>query len=131
MLEIERLVAGYGGAPVLRGVSIAAKAGEVTAVLGANGVGKTTLNRAVSGLIATSGGTIRFESETISGLSAAAIVSRGLIHVPEGRKIFPNMSVRENLELGSYRRAKASRARNIEKAFGLFPRLRERAGQLA
>jgi branched-chain amino acid transport system ATP-binding protein len=131
MLEIADLVAGYGGAPVLRGVSITAKAGAVTAVLGANGVGKTTLNRAVSGLIPASGGAIRFGGEIISGLSPAEIVARGLIHVPEGRKIFPNMSVRENLELGSYRRAKANRAANLEKAFGLFPRLRERAGQLA
>jgi branched-chain amino acid transport system ATP-binding protein len=131
MLEIGDLVAGYGGAPVLRGVSITAAAGEVTAVLGANGVGKTTLNRAISGLIRPSGGTIRFESETISGLKPEAIVAKGLIHVPEGRKIFPNMSVRENLELGSYRRARANRTANIEKAYMLFPRLRERAGQLA
>jgi branched-chain amino acid transport system ATP-binding protein len=131
MLEISGLVAGYGGAPVLRGVSISAAAGEVTAVLGANGVGKTTLNRAVSGLISVSEGAIRFDSETISGLKPEAIVAKGLIHVPEGRKIFPNMSVRENLELGSYRRAKANRAANLEKAFALFPRLRERTGQLA
>jgi branched-chain amino acid transport system ATP-binding protein len=131
MLEISGLVAGYGGAPVLRGVSITAAAGEVTAVLGANGVGKTTLNRAVSGLIGISGGSIRFDGETISGRRPGAIVGKGLIHVPEGRKIFPNMSVRENLELGSYRRAKANRAANLEKAFTLFPRLRERTGQLA
>jgi branched-chain amino acid transport system ATP-binding protein len=131
MLEVADLVAGYGGAPVLRGVSITAKAGAVTAVLGANGVGKTTLNRAMSGLIPTSGGTIRFEDETISSLRAAEIVARGLIHVPEGRRIFPNMSVRENLELGSYRRARANRTRNLEKSFALFPRLRERTGQLA
>jgi branched-chain amino acid transport system ATP-binding protein len=131
MLEISNLTAGYGGADVLRGVSIAVAAGAVTAVLGANGVGKTTLNRAVSGLIPMGGGHIGFEGETISGLSAAAIVSRGLIQVPEGRKIFPNMSVRENLELGSYRRAKANRAANLDKAFALFPRLKERERQFA
>jgi branched-chain amino acid transport system ATP-binding protein len=131
MLEIVNLVAGYGGAPILRGVSIAVKAGEVTAVLGANGVGKTTLNRAVSGLIPAGGGSIRFEGEIVSGLGAPAIVSRGLIQVPEGRKIFPNMSVRENLELGSYRRAKASRAANLSKVFALFPRLKERERQFA
>jgi branched-chain amino acid transport system ATP-binding protein len=131
MLEIDNLMAGYGGAPVLRGVSISIAAGSVTAVLGANGVGKTTLNRAVSGLIPPLGGAIRFENETISGLSADAIVSRGLIHVPEGRKIFPNMSVRENLELGSYRRARANRQANLERAFTLFPRLKERTAQLA
>jgi branched-chain amino acid transport system ATP-binding protein len=131
VLEVSGLVAGYGGAPVLRGVSIAAAAGEVTAVLGANGVGKTTLNRAVSGLISVSEGAIRFAGETISGLRPDAIVALGLVHVPEGRKIFPNMSVRENLELGSYCRAKANRAANLERSFGLFPRLRERTGQLA
>ncbi len=131
MLEIVDLVAGYGGAPVLRGISIGAQAGEVTAVLGANGVGKTTLNRAVSGLIPTSGGSIRFDGDVISGLGSADIVGRGLIHVPEGRKIFPNMSVRENLELGSYRRAKSNRAANLDKAFTLFPRLKERTSQLA
>jgi branched-chain amino acid transport system ATP-binding protein len=131
MLEIVNLVAGYGGAPILHGVSIAAKAGEVTAVLGANGVGKTTLNRAVSGLIPAGGGSIRFEGEIISNLGAPAIVSRGLIQVPEGRKIFPNMSVRENLELGSYRRAKANRAANLDKVFALFPRLKEREWQFA
>jgi branched-chain amino acid transport system ATP-binding protein len=131
MLEIDGLVAGYGGAPVLRGVSIAVAAGEVTAVLGANGVGKTTLNRAISGLIPCLGGQIRFDNEMISGRGPTAIVSCGLIHVPEGRKIFPNMSVRENLELGSYRRARANRVRNIEKAFALFPRLKERTAQFA
>jgi branched-chain amino acid transport system ATP-binding protein len=131
MLEISDLVAGYGGADVLRGVSISVAAGEVTAVLGANGVGKTTLNHAVSGLLPCLAGSIRFDGESIAGLSPAAVVARGLIHVPEGRRIFPNMSVRENLELGSYRRARANRASNLEKAFGLFPRLRERSGQSA
>jgi branched-chain amino acid transport system ATP-binding protein len=131
MLEINGLVAGYGGAPVLRGVSITAAAGKVTAVLGANGVGKTTLNRAISGLIGTTDGSISFDGQTISGLRPDAIVALGLIHVPEGRKIFPNMSVRENLELGSYRRARNNRQANLERAFTLFPRLRERTGQLA
>jgi branched-chain amino acid transport system ATP-binding protein len=131
MLEIKDLVAGYGGAPILRGISINAAAGEVTAVLGANGVGKTTLNRAISGLIPTEAGSIHFAEESIMGLSAADIVERGLIHVPEGRKIFPNMSVRENLELGSYRRAKGNRSTNLEKSFALFPRLKERERQMA
>ncbi len=131
MLEIRDLVAGYGAMPVLRGVSIDVLPGEIVAVLGANGVGKTTLNRCVSGLIGVSSGRIAFEGEAIGGLSPPQIVSRGLIHVPEGRKIFPNMSVRENLELGSYRRAKGNRSANIERCFAIFPRLRERATQLA
>jgi branched-chain amino acid transport system ATP-binding protein len=131
MLEVKDLVTGYGGVPILRGVSLDVKRGEVVAVLGANGVGKTTLNRAVSGLNSVMSGSIHFDGQSVSGLSAPAIVERGLIHVPEGRKIFPNMSVRENLELGSYRRAKANRSRNIEKIFTIFPRLRERTTQLA
>lgn len=131
MLEVSNLVAGYGGAPVLRGVSLRVDAGEIVAVLGANGVGKTTLNRAVSGLITPSSGDIRFLGEPIVRFAPPEIVARGLIHVPEGRRIFPNMSVRENLELGSYRRARANRAANLERVFGIFPRLAERTGQYA
>ncbi|MBT9291512.1 ABC transporter ATP-binding protein [Prosthecodimorpha staleyi] len=131
MLEIRDLVAGYGGVPVLRGVSLDVRAGEIVAVLGANGAGKTTLNRAISGLIRPDGGSIGFEGRELTGLSAPDIVALGLIHVPEGRKIFPNMSVRENLELGSYRRAKPNRAANLERVFAIFPRLKERTGQSA
>ena len=131
MLEVNELVTGYGGFPILRGVSLGVGGGEVVAVLGANGVGKTTLNRALSGLIGVDSGSIFFDGESIAGLSAPQIVERGLIHVPEGRKIFPNMNVRENLELGSYRRGKPNRTRNIERIFDTFPRLRERINQLA
>ena len=101
------------------------------AVLGANGVGKTTLNRAISGLIPITSGRIVFEGTSIEGMSPDGVVARGLIHVPEGRKVFPNMSVRENLELGSYRRAKARRDGNLSRVFALFPRLHERSRQLA
>ncbi len=131
MLEVQGLSAGYDGVGVLRDVSISVGAGEIVAVLGANGAGKTTLNRAISGLIATSAGKIVFDGQILTGARPPAIVDAGLIHVPEGRKIFPNMSVRENLELGSYRRARANRAVNLERAYALFPRLRERSGQLA
>jgi branched-chain amino acid transport system ATP-binding protein len=131
MLEVNELVTGYGGVPILRGVSLTVQPGEVVAVLGANGVGKTTLNRAISGLNAVMSGSISFDGAVISSLSPPQIVERGLIHVPEGRKIFPNMNVRENLELGSYRRGKPNRARNLEKMFDIFPRLRERTDQLA
>lgn len=131
MLEVESLVAGYGGADVLRGVSLAVDPGEIVAVLGANGVGKTTLNRALSGLLRPSAGAIRFLGQAIAGQNPATIVAAGLIHVPEGRRIFPNMSVRDNLLLGSYRRGKPAREANLERMFALFPRLRERATQLA
>jgi len=131
MLEVRDLVAGYGATQVLRGVSLDVAAGEIVAVLGANGVGKTTLNRAISGLIPITTGRIVFEGTSIDGMSPDGIVERGLIHVPEGRKIFPNMSVRENLELGSYRRAKVRRGENLGRVFALFPRLQERSRQLA
>lgn len=131
MLELRDIVAGYGGVPVLRGISLDVGAGEIVAVLGANGVGKTTLNHAISGLLPVESGSIRFDGEPLNGLAPPVIVARGLVHVPEGRKIFPNMSVRDNLELGSYRRATANRSRNLERAFSLFPRLRERTSQLA
>ncbi len=131
MLEVRDLVAGYGGVSVLRGISLDVGPGEIVAVLGANGVGKTTLNRALSGLIRAERGTIRFEGEAVELLDPAAIVARGLIHVPEGRKIFPNMTVRENLELGAYRRGRPNRGRNLEQAFVTFPRLKERETQFA
>ena len=131
LLRVAGVVAGYGGVPVLRGISLEAGAGEVVAVLGANGVGKTTLNRTLSGLVRASAGSITFDGARIERAPAAAIVRAGLIHVPEGRRIFPNLSVRENLELGAYARGRANRAANLERAFAAFPRLRERAGQLA
>jgi branched-chain amino acid transport system ATP-binding protein len=131
MLEIGGLRAGYGPAEILRGIDLTVRPGEIVAVLGANGVGKTTLNRAISGVIKARSGTIRFRDEDVAGLSPAAIVTRGLIHVPEGRRIFPNMSVRENLIMGSYARAKKNRARNLDRVFATFPRLLERARQAA
>ncbi|MCA1952253.1 MAG: ABC transporter ATP-binding protein [Hyphomicrobiales bacterium] len=131
MLEVEALTAGYGGIPVLRDVSLTIDSGEIVAVLGANGVGKTTLNRALSGLIRPDGGAIRFEGTRIERLAPPEIVRMGLIHVPEGRKIFPTMSVRENLELGGYARARTRRAANLDRVFALFPRLGERRRQLA
>ncbi|GJD52111.1 High-affinity branched-chain amino acid transport ATP-binding protein LivF [Methylobacterium crusticola] len=131
MLEVRGLRAGYGGTEVLRGIDLAVGAGEIVAVLGANGVGKTTLNKVLSGLVPAAAGEIRFEDRPIARASAAAIVEAGLIHVPEGRKIFPNLSVRENLVLGSYRRGRARRGANLERVFALFPRLKERARQAA
>lgn len=131
MLEVEDLRAGYGGTEVLRGVSMRVGAGEIVAVLGSNGVGKTTLNMALSGALPRRAGRIRFDGQRIDGRSPPEIVGAGLVHVPEGRRIFPDMTVRENLVLGSYRRGRARRAANLERCFGIFPRLRERAGQRA
>jgi branched-chain amino acid transport system ATP-binding protein len=131
MLEVAELRAGYGAIEVLRGISISVGAGEIVAVLGANGVGKTTLNNTISGIIRPRGGTIRFDGADFTGLKPTRIVDAGLIHVPEGRKIFPNLAVRENLLLGGYRRGRGNRARNLERVFALFPRLRERERQAA
>ncbi|KAA0594383.1 branched-chain amino acid transport system ATP-binding protein [Azospirillum lipoferum] len=131
LLEIRGLKTGYGATEVLRGIDMAVHAGEIVTVLGSNGVGKTTLNKVLSGVLPPWTGEIRFGGTRIDGKSTARIVEEGLIQVPEGRKIFPNLSVRENLELGSYRRGKPNRARNLERIFATFPRLKERESQFA
>ncbi len=131
MLDVTDLHAGYGAFQVLHGVSFTVGPGEIVAVLGANGVGKTTLNRALSGLIQASSGRIRFDGSDITGQDPAAIVAAGLIHVPEGRKIFPDLSVHDNLRLGAYRRAAANHRANLDRVLSLFPRLGERLRQRA
>jgi branched-chain amino acid transport system ATP-binding protein len=131
MLEIKALKAGYGKVEILRGIDLDLGQGEIVAVLGSNGVGKSTLNNNISGLYKPFSGSIRFKGEELAGQSSSEIVRRGVIHVPEGRRIFPNMNVLENLELGSLVRAKARRRQNIERVVGIFPRLKERFGQLA
>jgi branched-chain amino acid transport system ATP-binding protein len=131
MLEVRQLHAGYGSVEILRGIDLDVGAGEIVAVLGSNGVGKSTLNNNISALYRPFAGSIRFQGEEITGLSSSEVVKRGLIHVPEGRRIFPNLNVRENLELGSLVRGKSNRAQNLERVVGIFPRLRERFDQLA
>lgn len=131
MFEIENLHAGYGQMQVLHGVDLHIGAGEIVALLGSNGAGKSTLNNVVSGILRPREGRILFEGKDISGLRSEAIVEMGIIQVPEGRRIFPNLSVRDNLELGSYRRGRVRRAENLERATETFPRLRERLNQLA
>ena len=131
LLEVADLHSGYDGVAVLRGVNLTVPTGEIVAVLGANGVGKTTLNKVLSGVLPAWSGAIRFAGARIDRTSAPAIVAAGLIQVPEGRKIFPDMSVLENLILGSYRRGSVNRSRNIERVLDIFPRLRERIGQVA
>jgi branched-chain amino acid transport system ATP-binding protein len=131
LLAISGLRAGYGATEILRGVDLTVGPGEIVAVLGSNGTGKSTLNRTISGVMRASHGTIRFEGAAIERERPAVIVARGLIHVPEGRRIFPNLSVRENLDLGAYRRARARREQNRSRVFSIFPRLAERQGQSA
>ncbi len=131
LLEVRDLRSGYGRVEVLRGVSLSVGAGELVALLGSNGAGKTTFNNTVCGLVRAWEGEVIFEGQKLNGLNPRGIVQSGLIQVPEGRKIFPNLSVIENLELGSFARARAHRAENLERMLTIFPRLRERRTQLA
>lgn len=131
MLEVAGLCAGYGDTQILHGIDISVGAGEVIALLGPNGAGKSTLNKVLSGIIPRSAGGIVFDGTDLGGAAADEIVALGLIHVPEGRRVFPNLSVLENLELGSYRRGRESRAQNIERVCSIFPRLRQRLSQSA
>jgi len=131
ILSVSGLRAGYGATEILRGLSMSVAPGEIVAVLGSNGVGKTTLNMVLSGVVKAASGSIMFLGEDVTNAAPGDIVSRGLVHVPEGRKIFPNMTVRDNLVLGSYRRGKAARAANLDKVFATFPRLKERISQFA
>ncbi|HIG78402.1 MAG: ABC transporter ATP-binding protein [Candidatus Lambdaproteobacteria bacterium] len=131
MLEIRNLHAGYGKMQVLHGIDIEIGTGEIVALLGSNGAGKSTLNNNISGLYKPTSGQIFFEDIDITGLRSEKVIDLGIIQVPEGRRIFPNMTVYENLELGGYRRGKSKRTKNIERVVGVFPRLSERFGQMA
>jgi len=131
LLRVAGLCAGYGEVEILRNVDLVVGAGDMVAVLGSNGAGKSTLNLVISGVVPAREGSIEFDGRPIQNASPAEIVAAGLLHVPEGRRIFPNLSVGENLDIGSYRRAKAAREANRERVFSFFPRLRERTNQLA
>ena len=131
ILSVRGLHAGYGATEILRGVDLTVGPSEIVAVLGANGAGKSTLNRAISGVTRAWQGSIRFGGVAIEREHPKDIVARGLIQVPEGRRIFPNITVKDNLDLGAYRRGRASRPRNRDRVFAIFPRLAERQGQRA
>ena len=132
LLRLEGLDVFYGAIHALRGVSVSVSPGEVVTLIGANGAGKSTLLRTASGLVRARAGRVLFGGEDITRAPASQIVSRGLVQSPEGRRIFANMSVRENLELGAYlRRDKDGIARDMQHALSLFPRLRERLFQSA
>ncbi len=133
MLELQGLRAGYGEIQVLWGIDMAVRRGEITALIGSNGAGKTTLMRALSGLIPTQGGNYFYEGRDLTGDAPAQILRRGIVHVPEGRRLFGAMSVEDNLLMGAYSR-KASRgelARNLDQVYTTFPKLRERRNQAA
>ncbi len=132
LLRLDDIEAGYGDMTAIRGVSLEVRAGEIVALIGSNGAGKTTTLRAICGLIPVRRGRVEMDGRRISGLPPAAVVAGGVAHVPEGRQLFPSMTVLENLELGA-RTAESRRVRaeTLERVFALFPRLAERRRQLA
>ncbi len=128
VLQIKDLQINYGGIEAVRGISFNVKAGEIVTLIGANGAGKSSTLRAISGLIKPKAGTVTFEGEDITGRDSNAIVSKGLMMVPEGRRIFPNLTVLENLKIGAYLRKDDLEA-DLEMVYGYFPRLKERSWQ--
>ncbi len=132
MLTLERVDAFYGDLQALHAVNLEVRAGELVALVGANAAGKTTTLRVISGTLATRGGRVLFEGQDLARISAHARVARGIVQVPEGRRLFPFMTVNENLLLGAHApEARAAQARSLEYVLGLFPVLGERATQLA
>jgi branched-chain amino acid transport system ATP-binding protein len=132
MLEVENLHVSYGAIKALHGVSLKVPQGSIVTLIGANGAGKSTTLRALSGLVKAASGSIRYEGQDITGLPAHKIVSRHLCHVPEGRMVFANLTVKENLAMGAYLlKDKAWIAKQTEYVFHLFPRLKERESQAA
>lgn len=132
MLEIEGIDVFYGDMQALRRVSLEVRSGEMVALIGSNGAGKSTTLRTVSGLLRPRRGAIRFHGHDLCRLSPAGIVELGVSQVPEGRQIFPNMTVKENLEMGAqFPQVKRLRSQTLEEVFALFPRLQERVGQKA
>jgi branched-chain amino acid transport system ATP-binding protein len=132
ILEVRDLRVDYGGIKALRGLSLEVPEGQVVALIGANGAGKTTTLRAISRMLRPAAGTIRFRGEDVTRLASHQLVARGMAHAPEGRGIFLNLTVRENLELGAYlRRDRAGIEADAEKAFALFPILAERRHQVS
>ena len=132
LLELTGVDVHYGAIHALRGVSFKVTEGEIVTLIGANGAGKTTTLRAVSGMLKPTAGSIRYQNEEIAGLKPHKLVARGLCHAPEGRGIFPNLTVTENLRLGAFlRRDTAEIAKDEDRGFQLFPRLKERRTQPA
>jgi len=126
LLQVEKLSAGYGMTPVLFGVDLEFSAGELVALIGANGAGKSTLLGALSGLVGITGGRVRFADRPITGLRPEMIVASGLIHVPQGRRLFGSMTVQRNLVLGAYRRHDRQVQDDLQRILGYFPALRDK-----
>lgn len=132
MLKVENINVYYGAIHALKGISVDVKEGEIVTLIGANGAGKSTILRTISGLLRTKTGNILFEGNSVASMAAEEIVKKGISQVPEGRRIFANMTVEENLELGAYIRSdKAGIRKDINKVFERFPRLGERRVQVA
>ena len=131
LLRLDGVEAGYGDLTAITGVSLEVRPGEAVSLIGSNGAGKTTTLRAISGLLPLRAGRIEFDGARLDGLRSAEIVARGIAHVPEGRQLFPSLTVRDNLELGAGASNRARRADTLELVFALFPRLRERERQRA
>ncbi|MBW1700185.1 MAG: ABC transporter ATP-binding protein [Deltaproteobacteria bacterium] len=132
LLKIDNVNACYGDVQVLHGVTLEVPEAEIVTIVGANGAGKSTLLKTIAGILRPTSGEIRFAGERLDHLDSHQIVERGLIRIPEGRKIFPSLTVLENLEMGSYLpKPKAKRAESLEKVFTLFPVLKDRCRQLA
>jgi len=133
ILELQGLTAGYGEIQVLWGIDMVVQPGEITALIGSNGAGKTTLMRALSGLIAVRAGIYRSDHQDLAAADAAVILARGIVHVPEGRRLFGAMSVEDNLQMGAYARAISGREldRELDAVYAIFPKLHERRHQAA
>jgi branched-chain amino acid transport system ATP-binding protein len=131
LLQIENLHAGYDDLEVLHGIDLEVNSGEIVALIGANGAGKTTTLRAISGLVEVSEGSITFEESNIGSWRSSRIVAEGVVQVPEGRKLFADMSVMENLRLGAYKRGRSDIKESLEEVYELFPKLSERSSQSA
>jgi branched-chain amino acid transport system ATP-binding protein len=132
MLKLEQVSVRYGATLGVDRITLEVQEGELVTLIGANGAGKSTTLRAISGLEPLAGGSIHFDGHRISGAMPAQIIDRGIAHCPEGRRVFPQLTVRENLEMGGYRRTDRQRMRqDMERMFDRFPRLRERSGQAA
>jgi branched-chain amino acid transport system ATP-binding protein len=132
MLKVNNLEVSYGSVQALKGISLEVKKGEVVTLIGSNGAGKSTLLKTISGLVSPQAGTIFFEGKEVTNLSPDKIISLGIAHVPEGRRIFTNMTVLENLRIGAYQRKdKENINKDMDEIFGLFPILKERKEQMA